>query len=217
MPYKDPEVRRAKNREYSRTWKARNRDKLNERRREQRELEPERFREYQQNYRARNADKIRERSRVQSRAHYEKNREQRIERQREYNALNRDEIRARDRQRYRSGGAEKMRAWRLWFKHGMRPEDWAALWDAQDGRCYLCGDEMAIDKAVIEHDHSHCPAEQSCRVCRRGLACANCNSAIGMVADDPARLRRMADALEAAQARVDKRKNTETHEQLAFG
>lgn len=94
-------------------------------------------------------------------------------------------------------------------RHGLRPEEWAAIWAGQDGRCYLCGEPMVRDGktgAHVDHDHSHCPPNRSCRVCQRGLACMDCNIALGHTRDDPARLRRMADALEAAQLLVDQRK-----------
>lgn len=82
--------------------------------------------------------------------------------------------------------------------HGMLPEDWAALHAAQQGLCYLCGEELA-GKISVDHDHDHCPPRASCRNCRRGLVHDICNRVIGMAGDDAARLRRMADALEAAQ------------------
>jgi hypothetical protein len=87
----------------------------------------------------------------------------------------------------------------------MSPADWAALWEAQGGRCYLCGGELAAGNGCIDHDHSCCPPKRSCAVCRRGLSCRQCNIAIGMASDDPSRLRRMAAALEAAQLMVSER------------
>lgn len=107
-------------------------------------------------------------------------------------------------------------AYWLWRCHGLRPEDWAALWAAQDGRCYLCDGEMEKPNgtlkrnggttAVIDHDHSCCPRGKSCSICRRGLAHVACNSAVGLLFDDPVRFRRAADAFEAAQLAVQKRK-----------
>jgi hypothetical protein len=90
-------------------------------------------------------------------------------------------------------------------KHGMLPEDWAAMWDAQQGRCYLCGADLRECRVHIDHDHRCCPRNTSCPICRRGLACHACNTTLGNVRDDPARLRRMADAIEAATAAVDER------------
>lgn len=105
----------------------------------------------------------------------------------------------------------------LWAAHGMRPEDWTALWNAQDGRCYLCSGEMekpdgprsvGIGSAtvVIDHDHSCCPPNKTCRICRRGLAHSLCNQTIGLAGDSPERLRHMADALESALLAVAERK-----------
>jgi Recombination endonuclease VII len=216
VPYKDPEVRRAYNREYKRAYIAKNRDKINARKRELRAQNPDQERERQRRYYERNRDAVLERGKVRGRAHYEKNREERKLWQREYNARNRDAVNERGRQRYRSAGQERMRAWRMLAKHGLRPEDWASIWDAQQGRCYLCGDELDAQKAVLDHDHSCCPGEKSCRVCHRGLTCANCNSAIGMAHDDPGRLRRMADALEAAQAVVNQRQAGAGEELVLF-
>jgi hypothetical protein len=95
------------------------------------------------------------------------------------------------------------------YKHGC---DWdeliAGLWRAQDGKCYLCGDPLNLDKtrAVhLDHDHSCCPLGRSCKVCRRGLACAACNALIGHGRDDPDRIHRIADSLAVANALVRER------------
>jgi hypothetical protein len=58
---------------------------------------------------------------------------------------------------------------------------------------------------AIDHYHGCCPPKRSCDLCRRGLACSKCNSLIGLAGDDPDRLRRIADALEVANARVKAR------------
>jgi Recombination endonuclease VII len=93
----------------------------------------------------------------------------------------------------------------LWQKHRLRPADLAAMRESQDNRCYLCGGELSQSNWRIDHDHRCCPPLKSCSRCRRGIACNNCNLAIGFVADDPSRLRRMADALEAASLAVESR------------
>lgn len=144
----------------------------------------------------------------------------------EYRKRNRDKLNAQTRawrarnpektREWRERDREKQRVWQTRRVHGMEPEEWAALWDAQDGRCYLCGADLAKAKAVdIDHDHSCCPPSRSCRTCRRGLACHGCNIAIGNAGDDPARLRQMAEALETAKREVAARMaNRETVEQL---
>jgi hypothetical protein len=212
----DPEQRRAYKREYylrnrerlldrQREYEAQNRDPAKRHeyylRNRERILEkqraynaanprdPERWREYDRNYkrRARAADP--EKYRAYKRARY---------------AQDPEKILAQNR-RWAVRNGESMRTWRMRARHGMSPGDWATMYAAQDGRCYLCGDELTEDTAVIEHDHRCCPRNYSCRICRRGLACGGCNVAIGRAQDDPARLRRIADALETAKLLVDQR------------
>jgi hypothetical protein len=86
----------------------------------------------------------------------------------------------------------------LWRSHRMRLSDWEAMWSAQQGCCYLCGDPLstAKNRVHVDHDHSCCPPGRSCSFCRRGLACNGCNAIIGHARDDAARLRRIADSLD---------------------
>jgi hypothetical protein len=81
----------------------------------------------------------------------------------------------------------------------------AVLWEAQGGKCYLCEEELDLDKAVLDHDHSCCPTNKSCPACRRGIVHRRCNSITGYLGDDPGRLRRMADMLEAASSAAARR------------
>ena len=189
---------------------------------EQRAANRDAINEYQRAYYARNREKYhartrnrtpeqREKAAAQSRSYYARNREKSLARSREYQVQNRDRISAQQRA-YKTENRDRIRAQRsrskessAWYKHGLRPEGRAAMWAAQGGRCYLCGEEVAAEKAHIDHDQSCCGPDRSCPVCRRGLACEQCNRAIGLVRDDPARLRRMADALEAANCRVMER------------
>jgi hypothetical protein len=110
-------------------------------------------------------------------------------------------------QRYRAQNREQDNAYRLNRRHGfLTGDEKAVMWQAQGGRCYLCGHKMILGREHIDHDHSCCPKDRSCAVCRRGLACKECNVAIGHAGDDPERLRRMADALEAAKLAFSARK-----------
>jgi hypothetical protein len=140
--------------------------------------DPERRRAYRTEYRKQNRDKINAQSRSWRARHPEK--------VSEWNARDRD----------------KNRMSQMRRNHGMEPGDWAALWESQDGCCYLCGSALVDGKIHIDHDHSCCGSKRSCLICRRGLSCGLCNHAIGMAADDPDRLRRMADALEMAKRGV---------------
>lgn len=76
-----------------------------------------------------------------------------------------------------------------------------------DPGCDICGRDiltpvhdsrMARDSAllVVDHDHRCCPrGHYSCGKCVRGLLCSQCNAAAGMLRDDPALARSLADYL----------------------
>ena len=155
---------------------------------------------YQREYYAKN--------RADWRRRYEENREEKLAAERLRRQQNLEKHRQQDHESYlrnRDKVLQRGRVARFRKNHGLWPEDLVAIWEEQGGLCYLCGEEIT-DKAAIDHDHSCCPKEFSCRVCRRGLAHANCNASIGFAGDDPEQLRTMADALEAAQLEVNKRK-----------
>lgn len=179
MPYKDPEKRR----EVGRRYKAANRERVNEASRERmrrlREADPAGTREYTRRLRQENPERYRE----YARRSYGRNREQAIER-------NRDWRRATN---FRSR------------KDRLRAEIVSELWHGQDGRCYLCGDSVAQDVAILEHDHRCCPPMYFCRYCIRGVACPRCNHVIGHAGDDPARLELIARNLRAALTETDAR------------
>lgn len=216
---------RERDRERSREWRERNREYDRQRKREyyqrnrermiarQAELKRERYRadpefrarenERSRQYGARNRERMRE----LNRKWYARNRERKQEYMRRYNERARTRNRERMREWQRSQSPEQRWTRRLRIKHAMHPEDWRAMRAGQDGRCYLCQELLPDDprKVAVDHDHRCCPPERSCATCRRGLACINCNTAIGMARDNPALLRMMAAALEQAQANVDAR------------
>lgn len=110
-----------------------------------------------------------------------------------YRLKNQKAINERARRRYKQNSSRAKAAARA-VRHGKQIDDWvAATWEQQDGKCYLCGDPLPSNRhAAIEHDHTCCPPRRSCPYCRRGLACAPCNTIIGLAGDDPERLRRIA-------------------------
>jgi len=191
---------------YRREYYQRNRDKLREQRREYYEQNKEIVKAQRATYYEQNRETVRQRQDVYREQRQDKIREQR----REYYLRNRDELNARAREKYQRNRAtenERSKLRSLKNRHGLYPEDRDVMWDAQDGRCYLCGGELERGRrSHVEHDHSCCGKDRSCPVCRRGLACWECNFVVGYARDDPARLRRIADALETAQRGVEKRK-----------
>ena len=72
-------------------------------------------------------------------------------------------------------------------KHGISRAQFIAKLEAQAGRCANlgCAIELKLtgrdrDLAVMDHDHATGTL--------RGVLCLHCNSALGLMADDPARL-----------------------------
>ena len=61
--------------------------------------------------------------------------------------------------------------------YGITPEDFEILWTDQAGRCALCLHALVRGRSThIDHDH------HTNRV--RGLLCAGCNRALGLLGDD---------------------------------
>lgn len=89
------------------------------------------------------------------------------------------------------------RKYNLKSKFGLTLGQWEAMLIEQSGRCYLC-EEPLTGVIHVDHDRSCCPDEKSCGSCVRGLADQLCNQGIGQFRDDPERMRRVADNLEAA-------------------
>lgn len=154
-------------------------------------------------YYLKNRDVIRK----QQAQYYLDNKGKVLEGQRAYRQRNRDTARTYQREWYERN-REKILADSVMYRHGLRPEDWAAMWQVQDGRCYLCDSDLDPKHTHVDHNHACCDRRKSCPTCRRGLACSDCNAAIGYAREDPDRLRRMADALEAANAAFAQRKAT---------
>lgn len=169
-------------------------------------------------------EELRAKQREVSRKHYERNREAILARERTARAGEAgDEKRRRERERIanlppeeKARKAQLNKEWyaahprsseehsrmHFWTRYRITPERRQQLIDDQDGRCYLCGDALLLDeprKVHVEHDHSCCPGSTTCGNCIRGIACDPCNRGIGYFNDDPDRMRRVADRLEAAQ------------------
>lgn len=190
--------------------------------------------EYQRQYYQENREQERERGRRR----YVANREQKLaqarqryaedaavrERIRDYQAAHRPQINDRMREYLRkrkSANPERVKAenrlGHLRHRHGIDGAAWAAMWEAQQGKCRYCQRDLD-ETAVVEHWHgcavSHDPGN-SCRACRRGLACPGCNRAIGAAGDDPDRLVLIAENLRIANAEVRERQKS-APQQLQF-
>lgn len=71
------------------------------------------------------------------------------------------------------------RAVNLKGAYGITLDDYEALLTAQGGVCAICR-QPSVKNLHVDHDHATDAI--------RGLLCANCNTALGLLADDPARL-----------------------------
>ena len=87
-------------------------------------------------------------------------------------------------------------------QYRMTPAEYASRLAAQGGACAIC--KRPETKAVrgrvvrmsVDHDHACCHGNRSCGKCVRALLCGSCNSVLGLMGDDPARLRAAAAYLE---------------------
>lgn len=80
-------------------------------------------------------------------------------------------------------------------KYGITWAEYARLQDVQQGRCACCGQPPPGGKRLyVDHDHVTSVV--------RGLLCQGCNSGIGMLGENPERLRRAAAYLERAPLRA---------------
>lgn len=62
--------------------------------------------------------------------------------------------------------------------YGISFEQYHTMLEAQDGKCAICGDSDPARALAVDHDHDTNQV--------RGLLCICCNSAIGMLREDPA-------------------------------
>jgi hypothetical protein len=88
--------------------------------------------------------------------------------------------------------------WKLKQSYNLTPEQYEALFTAQNGCCAICGvNRMLLQNNLsVDHDHSCCSGDKSCGKCIRGLLCMRCNSAIGLLQDNANIIRKAAQYIE---------------------
>jgi hypothetical protein len=86
-------------------------------------------------------------------------------------------------------------------KYGITLEEYERRLEAQGGTCATCGrppeDAYHPWGFCVDHDHACCSGDVTCGKCVRGIICSFCNRTLGLVRDDPDRLRRLAEYVEA--------------------
>lgn len=90
------------------------------------------------------------------------------------------------------------RASTLWRSYGLTLEAYEAMLERQGGGCLICSMKPDSPYSLhVDHDHSCCAIrKKSCGRCVRGLLCSPCNTALGLLLDDPRRFRAAAAYLE---------------------
>lgn len=84
----------------------------------------------------------------------------------------------------------------MWRGYRITPEEINSRLRVTDG-CAICHTwDSGGRRWHVDHDHSCCPGIRSCGECVRGILCGTCNSGIGMLGDDPVRVRNAVKYLE---------------------
>lgn len=111
----------------------------------------------------------------------ERNREKVRAKSLEYHYAHRDTLLARKREKLREENVE-VNARRRYRKWGLTSEQFIQMMEAQGGGCAICG---ADAKLVVDHCH------ETGQI--RALLCSQCNTALGLMAEDETRIKKLAD------------------------
>ena len=84
--------------------------------------------------------------------------------------------------RYRAKNRVEIRTKGRLSRYGLTPLKFQELWKAQSGCCAICSKPLDVNKYRIDHNHNTGEV--------RGLLCASCNTAIGLLRDSEAFLLR---------------------------
>jgi 5-methylcytosine-specific restriction endonuclease McrA len=91
------------------------------------------------------------------------------------------------------------RKWHLKTMYGLTLEQYEAMLIAQHGVCAVCRQpETALRRGTVKSldvDHNHTTNQI------RGLLCSACNNSLGMLREDPLRIRALAEYIERHNAK----------------
>ena len=168
-----------KKREYNKKYRAENVDKRREYDKKYYAENVDKRREYNKKYYAENADKRAE------------NADKKREYDKKYRAENVDKVRESSK-KYYAENIDKFRARSLQNRYGIGHEEYLELFEKQDGKCKICETTSNRKLKHFAVDHCHDTGDV------RGLLCSNCNTAIGLLKDNPDLLRTAAKYIEEA-------------------
>jgi len=103
--------------------------------------------------------------------------------------------------RYRAANPSAFRDYSLQAKYGISEADYRLILEAQQGGCAIChgppnGNPHSSGKIHFHVDHDHETGEV------RSLLCSKCNTALGLLDEDQARIRQMLVYLEMFSAKM---------------
>ena len=116
---------------------------------------------------------------------------------------NTDQHRTRARTKYANSPEMQLKAKKNWLRSrfGIEYEDYMEMIERQDNKCAICGREenrkwrnKISRELAVDHDH------ESGKV--RGLLCASCNTAIGLMQDDVTLLAKAIDYLQSHRLKI---------------
>lgn len=105
-------------------------------------------------------------------------------------------------ERAKSSIREKSRNHHRKKKYGLSPEQYNAMFDAQNKTCAICKSSEPFSKFGWHVDHCHVSGAV------RGILCNRCNTSMGMAGDSIERLRAMIDYLRNAEMQNDAKINS---------
>lgn len=91
------------------------------------------------------------------------------------------------RRAYNKSHPEKHRGRQYKKKYGISLQEYNSLLISQGGVCKSCGSPPSRRNLDIDHDHSTGMI--------RGLLCSNCNTALGLLKEDPLRIKKLLEYL----------------------
>ncbi|MEU6705761.1 endonuclease VII domain-containing protein [Streptomyces wuyuanensis] len=128
-----------------------------------------------------------ERDRASSSALYQANREAILARHARWRQEHREQTREKNRE-WREKNRNRIPGYYLKHAYGITFDEYQTMLMAQEGKCAICREPCKVHSR-LSVDHCHETQEI------RGLLCLRCNSAIGLLNEDPSRLRAAADYL----------------------
>lgn len=177
-----PHDRRKESRKnYRKGYYLANRERILRQIREWKKANKERVKRTNTASNARNKQKINE----QKRKYYAANLEKKRAYHRKWREANPESF-ARARRKYKEAHPERSRLSLMKKKYGMGAGEFESMYEAQGGRCKICGEEIEqwdrrTHRTHIDHDH------KTGKV--RGILCSNCNKLLGYARDDSAILK----------------------------